>query len=239
MMIHSTSRTIAPMTIQVMTVDDMKRAPRKTNICGWPGALYMVWRGAREAAAEGSQYARQDRTRGAFRHRGDCERFQGVLSGPRVAGGARARARSARPAASPDGPIWYRDDAAVAQRAGGAGDPRSGAGERACPPRQRFSGGASAQAARPLPGARRAADAGPGARRQGAAALRRRPRLQGRAGQRLRAGRRQGHGGLLLPRGVLAVLGSGRAPRRAVLSAPAQSAAARRQDLRGPQLAAW
>ena len=98
---------------------------------------------------------------------------------------------------------------------------------------------AGAQAARALPGPRRAADAGSRARRQGARALRQRAGLQRRAGQRLLAGRRQGHHRLLRPQAVLAVLAGGRATRRAVLSAPAQSAAARRQDLRGPQLAAW
>src|SRR6266851_2015423 len=34
MMIHSTSRTIAPMTIQVVTVEDIWAAPRKAKVYG-------------------------------------------------------------------------------------------------------------------------------------------------------------------------------------------------------------
>ena len=89
----------------------------------------MVSPGRREARRnkepEDAQHARQDRTRRTLCDRRYRERFQGVLSRRGVAGGARARARSARPAASSDGSIWHRDDAAVAQRAGRAGDPRS------------------------------------------------------------------------------------------------------------------
>ena len=61
-------------------------------------------------------------------------------------------------------------------------------------------------------------------------------RLQGRAGQRLLADRRSRQRGLLRPAAVPAVLGRGRAARRAVLSAPAQPAAARRAALCRPSL---
>ena len=56
-------------------------------------------------------------------------------------------------------------------------------------------------------------------------------RLSRRAGQRLLAGRRCRDGGPLRPAAIPAVLGGGRAARRAVLSASAQSHRARRQNL--------
>ncbi len=70
-------------------------------------------------------------------------------------------------------------------------------------------------------------------RRRGARArtLRQGARLSRRAGQRLFADRRRRDGGLLRSAAIPAVLGDGRAARRAVLSASAQSAAARRQNL--------
>src|SRR6266436_523337 len=42
MMIHSTSRTIAPMTIQVVTVEDIWAAPRKAKVMVWPAPIYGV-----------------------------------------------------------------------------------------------------------------------------------------------------------------------------------------------------
>ena len=69
-------------------------------------------------------------------------------------------------------------------------------------------------------------------------ALRQGARLRRRARQRLLAGRRSEHRGLLRSPAVPAVLGGGREPRRPVLSAPAQPAAQHGADLRRPSLAA-
>ena len=91
---------------------------------------------------------------------------------------------------------------------------------------QRLSRRAGEEAPRPLPGARRAAAAGSRSRRARAAALREGPRHGRRAGQRLLADRRSEHDRLSRREAVLAVLGRVRQARRAVLSAPAQPAAA-------------
>ena len=64
--------------------------------------------------------------------------------------------------------------------------------------------------------------------------LRQGARLSRRAGQRLFASRRRRYRRLLRPAAIPAVLGDGGAARRAVLSASAQSAAARRENLRRP-----
>ena len=65
-----------------------------------------------------------------------------------------------------------------------------------------------------------------------------RSRLQGRAGQRLLAGRRCRHRRLLRHAAIPAVLERARTARRAVLSAPAQSAQTRRPHLCGRGVAA-
>ena len=97
---------------------------------------------------------------------------------------------SARPAVAADGRARHGDDDPVAERAGGAGDPRCEEGQRDRAQGQRLSRRAGAQAARSLPGARRAADAGSRSGGRGTAALRQGARLRRRAGQRLLADRR-------------------------------------------------
>ena len=96
----------------------------------------------------------------------------------------------------------------------------------------------SAQAPRPLRRLRRAADAGSGSRHRRAHPLRQGARFCRRAGQRLLANRNAGQRDLLRPAAIPAVLARGRSARRAVLSAPAQSAAELDQTIRRPSLAA-
>ena len=124
-----------------------------------------------------------------------------------------------------DGQARHRDDDPVAERAGRAGDPRRQARDRRGAPGQRRARRGSAQAPRPLRRLCRAADAGSGSRHRRAHPLRQGAWLCRRAGQRLLANRHAGQRDLLRPAAIPAVLARGRSARRAVLSAPAQSAA--------------
>src|SRR5262249_61162527 len=99
--------------------------------------------------------------------------------------------------------------------------------------------GRGGEAAEPFSGSRRAPHAG--SRRRGARAreLRQRTRLSWRAGQWLFTGRRRREGCLLRSAAIPAILGDGRTAGRAVLSAPAKSAAAGRQNIRRPCVVTW
>ena len=92
-------------------------------------------------------------------------------------------------------------------------------------PGQRRARRGSAQAPRPLRRLCRAADAGSGSRHRRTHPLRQGARLCRRAGQWLLANRHAGQRDLLRSAAIPAVLARGRSARRAVLSAPAQSAA--------------
>ena len=185
----------------------------------------------------GKRNARQDRARGTFRHRGHARRFASV----RRACVERSRSAPARrPGHAParNGQARHRDDDPVAERAGGAGDPRRQARDRRRQASQRRAGRRSAQTARSLRRLCRAADAGPGSRHRRAHPLRQGAWLCRRAGQRLLANRDAGQRDLLRPAAIPAVLARGRGARRAVLSAPAQSAAELEPAIRRPFLAA-
>ena len=71
-----------------------------------------------------------------------------------------------------DGPARHRDDGGVAQRAGGAIDPGSARRRWRWRARRTTRSRSRSQASRPVSGAGRAADAGPGSRDRGAGALR-------------------------------------------------------------------
>ena len=95
-----------------------------------------------------------------------------------------------------------------------------------------------AQTPRPLRRLCRVADAGPGSRHRRAHPLRQGARHGRRAGQWIFANRNAGQRDLLRSAAIPAVLARGRGARRAVLSAPAQSAAELDQTIRRPFLAA-
>ena len=154
-------------------------------------------------------------------------------------GGRRAQRRHPWPAAVADGSARHRDDAAVAECAGRPGDPRQGEGRRHRAQGQRLSRRGGAEAAGAVPGPCGAGHAGSGRGGARTRTLRQGARLSRRAGERLLARKRRGHHSLLRPAAIPAVLGHRRAARRAVLSAPAQSAAARCAHLRRPSVAAW
>ena len=185
--------------------------------------------------------ARQDRARRAFRHRPTRWRIRRASSPERVWQELEHRLMDIqeRRIAEMDAPR-HRDDDAVAQRAGGAGHSRS----RSAPTRSRAGPTTIlAEQVRKRPDRFQGLAALPmqdpdGATRelercvQGA-------RLPRRAGQRLLAGRRRRDDGRYydLPQ-YRPFWAAWRNARRAVLSASAQSAAARRADLRRPSLAA-
>ena len=107
---------------------------------------------------------------------------------------------------------------------GARGERRTGAGNREAPRSLRRRCGAG--------------DAGPGQRGGGARTLHRGSRLQRRAGQRVLASGVGRHRGVLRSAAVSTVLARGRATRRSILSASAQSVAGLGPRLRGPRLAA-
>ena len=71
----------------------------------------------------GDRHAGQDRARGAFRHRGYAQRFEGILPRPHLDRASRPAARHPGTALAADGSIRHRDDAVVAQCAGDPGNP--------------------------------------------------------------------------------------------------------------------
>ena len=100
--------------------------------------------------------------------------------------------------------------------------------QRNSAPGERLSRRAGRQASDAFPGSRRAADAGSGSRdRANSIAASTTLGFKRRAGQRLLAGRRRRQRRSITTSAILAVLGRGRAARRAVLPASAQSAAGR------------
>ena len=163
---------------------------------------------------------------------------KGVLSRRHLGRGARPHPRPARPPTEADGRVRHADDDSVAERAGDPGHPRRQEGQRDRAQGQRLSRRAGAEAPGPLPGAGRAAAAGPrhgdaraGALRQANSAWSARwPTASRRSATR--------HDRLSRREAVLAVLGDVRPARRAVLPASAQSAAAGRAHLQGRRLAA-
>ncbi len=211
------------------------RASRETR--ARRGVLRLIGRLApaqneREFKGLGENHAGQDRARRTFRHSGNGRGFDGLFSASRCGSEVQgAQCGHPWPAARADGRARHRDDAAVAQRAGGAGDSRHGARRRNRAQGQRLSRRTGAEAAGPISGLCRARHAGSGRRGARTRALRQGARLPRRAGQRLFASRRRRHRALLRPAAIPAVLGDGRTARRAVLSASAQSAAARCADL--------
>ena len=115
-------------------------------------------------------------------------------------------------------------------------NPREGQRNRA--PLERLHGRANRPPAEALCRSGRAADANARTCDARADALCAGTRLSRRAGQRLQPGGRQSIRHLLRRESLLAVLGRGRAARRAVLSASAKPAAEGCRDLRRPPLAA-
>ncbi len=120
----------------------------------------------------------------------DARRFAGVRCAC-VAGARPAPARRSGHTPARNGQARHRNDDPVAERAGGAGDPRRQAGDRGGHAGQRCVGRRGAQAPRSLRRLCRAADAGSGSRHRRTHPLRQGTRHGRRAGQRLFANRRR------------------------------------------------